>query len=94
MRKKRKKEKNQRITNHLSKKNFIKHATYKVDLPLKIASFVFVIVSFGHLVLILFLLEWWLSTLFLAISIEGFYFDENKRERERERERERVIEVG
>ena len=56
--KKKKREKNQRITNHLSKRNFIKHATYKVDLPLKIASFVFMIVSFGRLVLILFLLEW------------------------------------
>ena len=56
--KKKKKKKNKRITNHLSKRNFIKHATYKVDLPLKIASFVFMIVSFGRLVLILFLLEW------------------------------------
>ena len=42
-----KKKRNQRITNHLSKINFIKHATSKVDLPLKIASFVSMTVSFS-----------------------------------------------
>ena len=52
-----KKKMNQRITNHLSKRNFIKHATYKIDLPLKIASFVSMTVSFSHQVLVLFLLE-------------------------------------
>ena len=57
MKKKKKKKRNKRITNHLSKRNFIKHATYKVDLPLKIASFVYVTVSFSRRVLVLFLLE-------------------------------------
>ena len=44
---KKEEEKNQMITNHLSKRNFIKHATYKVDLPLKIASFVYVTIPRG-----------------------------------------------